>query len=80
MSDVQQEIIEFEKARAELEEKHMGKWVLFQDLALRGVFDSFEEAATDAVARFGRGPYLIRQIGAQPTILPASVLYFPSYA
>ena len=42
---------------------------------IRGVYDSFDDAATDAVKKYGRGPYLIRQVGEQPTALPASVAY-----
>lgn len=63
----------------ELEEKHMGKWVLFHSDALVGVYESFESTAQDAVQRFGRGPYLIRQVGASSLTLPASVMYRPVY-
>ena len=77
MADVDKEIAAYDKLRLELESKHMGKWVLVHDEQLVSVFDSFNDAATDAVKRFGRGPYLIRQIGAPPITLPASVVYFP---
>jgi hypothetical protein len=53
----------------------MGKWVGIHAEALAGVYDSFEAAASDAVRRFGRGPYLIRQVGAQPLTMPASAMY-----
>lgn len=75
MSDIETEIEAYEKLQGELELKHMGKWVLMKDGQLVGMFDSFELAAADAVNRFGRGPYLIRQIGAPPVTLPASVMY-----
>ena len=39
------------------------------------VFDDFEATAEEAVRRFGRGPYLIRQVAAPPVTLPASVMY-----
>jgi hypothetical protein len=42
---------------------------------LVALYSTFEAAAEEAVRRFGRGPYLIRQIGAPPLILPASVMY-----
>jgi hypothetical protein len=42
---------------------------------LIGTFDRFQAAATEAAGRFGRGPYLIRQIGAPDIVLPASVVY-----
>jgi hypothetical protein len=77
MADVETEIGAYDKLKAELESKHMGKWVLIHDQELVQVYDSFEAAAQDAVRRFGRGPYLIRQVGAPPITLPASVVYFP---
>lgn len=80
MADVQNDIAAYAKMQQELEAKHMGKWVLFHDLSLIGVYESFEEAAKDAVARFGRGPYLIRQVGAASVTLPASVMYHTSHA
>ncbi len=79
MADVKSDIAAYEKMQQELEEKHMGKWVLIHDLVLVAVHDSFEAAAEDAVGRFGRGPYLIRQVGAPPVTLPASVMYQPVY-
>lgn len=75
MSTLTQEITAYEGKRNELEADHPGKWVVFHDQDLVGVYDSFEEAATDAVQRFGHGPYLIREVGAPPITLPASVLY-----
>jgi len=77
MAELDQEISAYEGMRSELEAHHMGKWVLIHDLALVGVYDAFETVAADAVRRFGRGPYLIRQIGAPPVTLPASVMYRP---
>jgi hypothetical protein len=77
MAELDRNIAAFEKMRAELEKHHNGKWVLFHDEELIGTFDSFDHAASEAVRRFGRGPYLIRQVGAPPITLPASVLYHP---
>lgn len=74
------EIAAYEREKQALEERHMGKWVLFYDEKLIGVYDSLESAAEEAVARFGRGPYLIRQVGAPPVVLPASVMYRSVYA
>lgn len=65
------------KYRSTLETDHLGKWAVVQNEELVGIYDSFQEAAEDAVAQFGRGPYLIREIGAGPATLPASVLYNP---
>lgn len=80
MADVKSDIAAYMAMREELEQKHTGKWVLFHDQKFIGVFDSFEAAAEGAVGRFGRGPYLIRQVGAPPVTLPASVMFRPVYA
>jgi hypothetical protein len=72
---IEQEVAAYAEMQAELESKHMGKWVLIREGQLISICDSFEAAAEDAVRRFGRGPYLIRQVGAPPVTLPASVMY-----
>ena len=77
MTVLSDEIAAFEGMRNKLETDHLGKWALVHQGALIDTYDSFEDAATVAVARFGKGPYLIRQIGAPPVSLPASVLYRP---
>jgi hypothetical protein len=75
MTDIDREIAAYEIMRSELENQHMGKWVLVSGENLIDVFSSFDEAARDAVQKFGRGPYLIRQVGAPPITMPASVVY-----
>jgi hypothetical protein len=79
VADIQDDISAFEALRPELEARSMGKWVIFHNRELVGVYDSFEIAAENAVRQFGRGPYLIRQVGAPPVTLPASVMYAPVY-
>lgn len=74
---IDDEILAYDVIRPELEAKHMGKWALLHDRRFVEVFDSFQDAAEAAVERFGRGPYLIRQIGSPPITLPASVMYNP---
>ena len=74
-NDIAAYIAAYEAKRDELESRHMGKWVLFRNHELVSVYDSFDSAATDAVLQFGRGPYLIRQIGAPPMTMPASLMY-----
>jgi hypothetical protein len=49
--------------RRELEKRKLGKWVLIHDGTLVGIYDGMEEAIADAAARFGDGPFLIRQVG-----------------
>ena len=77
MSDLDKDIQAFEGMKANLEKHHMGKWVVIHDGVLVDTFDTLDAAATKAVERFGRGPYLIRQVGTPPVSLPASVLYRP---
>jgi hypothetical protein len=79
VAELRDEIAAFESMRPDLEAKSLGKWVVVHDRKLIGVYDSFDAAAKEAVHRFGRGPYLIRQIGAAPITLPASVLYHPTH-
>lgn len=80
MTTLKDEIAAYETMRSEMEANHLGKWALVHERALVGIFDEFEKVAADAVKRFGRGPYLIRQIGAPAPTLPASVLYGPAGA
>jgi len=75
MADINDEIKAYEKMRPELEAKYRGRWVLIRDSQLVNVHDSFESAADEAVEKFGRGPYLIRQVGAAPGTLSVSVIY-----
>jgi hypothetical protein len=79
MAELRDEIAAYDAMRADLEASHLGKFALVHDRALIGTYDTFDAAAREAVHRFGRGPYLIRQIGAPPVTLPASVMYHPVY-
>ncbi|MYK26399.1 MAG: hypothetical protein F4052_05540 [Dehalococcoidia bacterium] len=68
----------YEARREEMEREYLGRWVVFHDEDLAGTYDSFEEAAEDAIERFGTGPYLIREVGASRIVrFPASVLSHP---
>ena len=78
---LEQEIAAFNGMKAELEQHHMGKWVLIHGDQLIDTFDTLDTAAKEAVRQFGRGPYLIRQVGAPDKVtLPASVMYYPVHA
>jgi len=79
MADLDTELSAYEEMRTNLEAHHMGKWVLLRERKLVNTYDSFGSAAEDAVKQFGRGPYLIRQVGASPITLPASVMYHPDH-
>lgn len=41
---------------------HLGKFAVFYNKELVDTFDSFDNAAEEAIKRFGKGPYLIRQV------------------
>jgi hypothetical protein len=79
MAQLGDEITAYDAIRADLEASCRGKFALVHDRVLVGTYDSFDAAAREAVHRFGRGPYLIRQIGAPPVTLPASVMYHPMH-
>ena len=80
MTTLSSQIAAYEEMRDVLEVDHFGKWVVFYGGDLVDTYESSEEAAVDAVRRFGRGPYLIRQVGAPPVRLPASVWFRPADA
>ena len=73
MALLSEEIAAYDAMRDTLEVDYFGRWVVFHDKVFVGSYDSFEEAAEFAVRRFGRGPYLIRQVGAAPFRLPTSL-------
>lgn len=78
--NIRDDIAAYEAMRSDLEASNLGNWALFHARQLQGVYRTFEEAAQEAVRQFGRGPYLIRQIGAPSVTLPASVVYGPLHA
>ena len=75
MAALSKEIAAYDRMRSYLEMDYFGKWIVMHDEELIGSYDDFQEAADQAVRRFGRGPYLIRRVGAGPIRLPASILY-----
>ena len=77
MDNLQKDIDAYEKLKAKLEAENMGKWILIHDAELISIYETFELAAENAVKKFGAGPYLIKQIGAPPVTLPASVMFRP---
>ena len=72
------EIAAYDAMKDQLEANCLDKWVVIHGGIVAGVFDDFQKAAADAVARFGRGPYLIRRVGRKPTVLPPSIIYCSS--
>jgi hypothetical protein len=75
MATLDDEISAFNAMKQELEEHHRGEWVLICGRALIGTFQTFQQAANLAIKRFGRGPYLIRQVGVGPMPLPVSLMH-----
>lgn len=75
MTTLDDEIAAYGRIKHDLETNHRGEWVVIHDRRLFGTFRSFQDAAYRAVKAFGRGPYLIRQIGAASVSPPVSVLY-----
>lgn len=69
------EIEAYERRKDELERVYPRKFVVFKGTELVGAWDTLDAAARNAIAQFGRGPYLIRQVGGPPLRLPASVLF-----
>lgn len=75
MLELSRQIAAYEKIQSDLETDHFGKWVVFYDEELVGTYDTDREAVGTAIERFGRGPYLIRQVGVIPVPPLASVIY-----
>ena len=73
MSVLETEIAKFEAMKAELESLYLGKFVVIKGDELVGTWDTMDAAATVAVQKFGKGPFLIRQVGAPNLTIPASV-------
>ena len=68
------QIAAYEACRDAMERDHLGEWVVFHEEQCAGIYPTFEDAAEDAIERFGAGPYLIREVGASRVVrLPASV-------
>ncbi len=80
MAVLSKEIAAYERMRETLEAESFGMWVVVYEERLVGRYASFENAAESAVQRFGRGAYLIRQVGAPPPTFPASLLHRPVFA
>ncbi len=80
MVGLKEQIAAYEALRSDLELEHFGEWVVFHDEKLVGAYETFEAAADAAIRRFGRGPYLIRRVGAGPLTLPPYVQYRSAHA
>lgn len=72
---LERELATFEKERERLEREHSGKFVLIHGDEAIGTYDSFDTAADEGLRRFGREPFLIRQVGEAPVELPTALIY-----
>ena len=75
MDQLDIEIAAYKRMSEYLEANHWRQWVIIHDEELIGAFDDFQVAADQAVRRFGRGPCLLRQVGAPPKTIPFYVRY-----
>ena len=75
MDTLDKQIAAYEAREAQLERDYDGRWVVFHDEQLAGDYGSFEAAAVAALERFERGSYMIREVGAPPRTLPASLQF-----
>ena len=80
MRVLDREIAAYTKMRDQLEADHFGEWAVVYGDELVGTYDTLEDAAQVAFKRFGRGPYLIREVGAPPKTLHIPVRSYPAYA
>ena len=80
VASLPENIAAYARVQNALEADHWGEYVVFFDGEMRGTFPTFPEAMVFAIERWGRGPYLIRQIGRPPFVMPASVQYRRIYA
>ncbi len=63
MDQLDREIAAFERARESLESSHFGEWVVFHGGELIGTYPTLDDAADDALDKFGLDAFLIRQVG-----------------
>lgn len=74
---VLQETLRFRGALPELLKEHAGKWVVFRDGQVQGVYDDEEQAYRDGLVKFGReGGHIVAPVIEQrPAPITASVLF-----
>lgn len=74
MATLEREIEAYEGMREDLERDYFSKWIVVYGGEVVGTFDDSSESVQFAAENYGRGPYLIRQVGVPPAHLPASAL------
>ena len=74
---VLQETLGFREALPDLLKEHAGKWVVFRDGQIQGVYDDEERAYRGGLEKFGRegGHVVAPVIEQRPAPITASVLF-----
>jgi hypothetical protein len=54
----------FQALQKKLEREHLDEFVVFYHGKFVGAFPDFNSAGREALSRFGKGPYLIQQVGS----------------
>jgi hypothetical protein len=80
MGKLDAEMSRYDEMKPEMEAHYRGKWVVFRAREFVGAYDTLDNAASEAIRLYGRGPYLIRQVGRPPVPLPASVMFKRAHA
>ena len=80
MVTLQENVAAYEQMREDLETHHMHQWVVIYDKELVGTFPDLQQAADEAVTRFGPGPYHIKKIGEPPLQIAPTLRFTLSYA
>jgi len=76
MAVLEKEIQAFESQKQDLFSHYLNKFVVFYENELVGHYDTLDAAAQFAISKYGKGPFLIRQVKEeQPIVLPASVAF-----
>jgi len=70
-----QELATYAREREHLEREHRDKFVLIHRDDVVGVYDTFDTAADEGIRRFGKEPFMVRQVGRDTTKLSPAVLY-----
>ena len=74
IATIKDDLAVYEQMRNDLELDHTGEWVLIYDRELIKFFAEFQAAASYAVQKYGRGPYLIKRVGENRLSMPMSML------
>ena len=75
MERLERENATYERLRPSLEAEHHSEWALIRGETYFGAFPTFDDALREAARRFGRGPFLIREIGAPLLRFPGTVIH-----